>query len=170
MRALVTLGIALSPAVVRAQKSPAACQPLVDAERKEIMTPHHVYETRGGSANELISTGGVTYIQLHGAWRRSPMGPKEALAQMQENLDSARAFSCQRTGGESVGGVATVIYAAHVENQGVKADTRTWVAVATGLPVRQEEDLEIDGTPGKTHLSTRWDYTNVRVPAGAGAP
>lgn len=166
MRTLVML-MALSPAVVRAQQIPPACQPLVDAERKEIVTPHHMYVVRAGATSELISTGGVTYIQVHGAWRRSPMSPTFALAQLQENLDSATAFSCRHAGAESVAGVPTIVYTAHVENQGVKADTRTWVATATGLPLKQEEDMEIDGTPGTTHQSTRWDYTNVRAPEGA---
>jgi hypothetical protein len=35
--------LAVMPVAARAQAIPAVCKPLLDAERKEIVTPHHTY-------------------------------------------------------------------------------------------------------------------------------
>lgn len=170
MRAVVALALALIPVRALGQRIPPACQPLVDAAKQQIMTPHHAWVTQGGRTTESIAIGGATYIQVHGTWKRSPMGAKEALDQMQENLRTATAYSCQHLGNESVGGVPAAVYTSHVENQGVKADAKTWIATATGLILRQEEDMGTDDGTGTTHMSIRWDYSNVHVPAGVGAP
>lgn len=170
MRTIVALALALTPVLVRAQRIPSVCQPLVDAAKKQILTPHHAWVTQGGRTTESISIGGATYIQVHGTWKRSPLGPKEALDQMQENLRTATAYSCRHIGNEAVGGVPAAVYTSHVENQGVKADARTWIAIETGLILRQEEDMGTDDGTGTTHMSIRWEYNNVRAPAGEGAP
>ena len=39
-----------------------------------------------------------------------------------------------------------------------------WIAKGTGLVLKEEEDLS-DGTD-KRHMSIRYDYKNVRAPAG----
>ena len=125
MRAIVTIGMAIIASGARAQTIPPACRPLVDAARKQITTPRHAWITEAGRTTESISIGGATYLQVRGTWRRSPLGEKEALQQMQENLRTATAYSCQHVGTESVGGVPAAVYTSHVENQGVKADART---------------------------------------------
>lgn len=170
MRALVALALAVTPVPALAQRISPGCQPLVDATRKQIMTPHHAWVTQGGRTTESISAGGATYIQVRGTWKRSPMGPQQALDQMQENLRTATAYTCQRVGSESVGGVPAAVYTSHVENQGVKADARTWIAAATGLILRQEEDMGTDDGTGTTHMSVRWEYGDVHAPAGVDAP
>jgi len=171
MRTVVVLAaLALTPILARAQRITPVCQPLVDAAKKQIMTPHHAWVTQGGRTTESISIGGATYIQVRGAWRRSPMTQKDALDQMQENLRTATVYTCERVGNESVEGVPAVVYTSHVENQGVKADAKTWIATATGLILRQEEDMGTDDATGTTHMSIRWDYSNVHAPAGVGAP
>mgnify|MGYP001549022058 CR=1 FL=1 len=85
---VVLIGAAL-PATTAAQTIPAACRPLVDAQRKTITTPHHLYSTDGPAgqsakarAGEMISTGGVSYLLYQGKWRRSPISPKAQLDQM----------------------------------------------------------------------------------------
>jgi hypothetical protein len=142
---------------------------VIDAEKKEIMTPHHIYSTdvsagtgKGGEMHEMISTGGATYILYHGTWRKSPMGPKESLQQLEENLANAKSVSCQRLPDETVGGVRAAVYQTH-EGEEVKVDARTWVA--GGLVLRQEEDMDV-GEGMKRHMSLRYDYTNVQPPAG----
>jgi len=131
-----------------------------------------VYSTEGAArpgdkakTSELISAGGATYILLNGTWRRSPMTTKDALAQMDENLKNAKVFSCQHVGDEPVTGVAAAVYTAHTENGGVKADVRTWIATGSGLVLRTEDDMDT-GSGGKSHISVRYDYTNVQAPAG----
>ena len=164
--------LASIPAFAHAQTIPAACRPLIDAERKTITTPHHVYSTEGSArpgqkarTSEGITAGGVIYIQVSGKWKRSPWTLKQALAQMDTNLTTATAYSCAHVGDESEAGTAAAVYTAHTENEGVKADARIWVAKATGLILRTEED-EDTGAGAKLHMSIRYDYTNVQTPPG----
>lgn len=173
---LAALGLAVSSPPARAQDVSAACRPLVDAMKKQLTTPHHAYMetgTPGSSAkprtSELIGTADAMYVLVSGKWMKSPMGPTEALAQMQENFKTAKAYSCERVGPELVGGVPTEVYTSHSDNQGVIADARTWVAKSTGLPVRQQEDVAVDPTT-RQHISVRWEYGNVRAPAVGSAP
>ena len=164
--------IAAIPGRASAQKTPAACQPLIDAARKTILTPNHLYETEGSGRRgdnarsvETISTGGATYVQMNGTWRRSPMTPKQAAAQMDTNVATATVYTCTHVGDESVAGTATAVYTSHTENEGVKADARTWVAKSSGLFLRTEEDVDTGGGD-KRHMSIRYEYTNVQAPAG----
>lgn len=167
---LAVLCIAIAPALACAQAIPAACRPLVDARKKQIMTPYHAYATEGQGAgattHESISTGGITYIQYRGQWRRSPLTPQAALEQLQENLADAKGFSCQVVGDETVAGVPATVYTSHEENDDIKADARTWVAKGSVLVLRTEEDLDTGGPLGKRHISIRYEYANVRAPAG----
>jgi hypothetical protein len=169
---LAVLCLALAPAAARAQAIPPACRPLIEARRKQLQTPNHSYETETPShpgaqatTHESITTGGVMYILYQGHWRRSPLTPQAALAQLEENLANAKRFSCQHVGDESVGGVPAAVYTAHSEDENVTVDARTWVARGSGLVLRTEEDLDIGGGP-KRHISIRYDYANVRAPAG----
>lgn len=68
-------------------------------------------------------------------------------------------------GNESVNGVPAAVYVAHSETEDLKADARTWVATGSGLVLRTEEDLDT-GNGDKRHLSLRYEYANVHVPAG----
>jgi hypothetical protein len=169
---VVTLALGLVPSVTHAQKTPAACQPLIDAMHKQILTPHHIYTTDGGDPSkgrvmEVISIDGSSYFLHQGSWRKSPLGTKEMLAQMDSALTTATAYSCQHLPDESVAGSATTVYRAHMENDGVKSDVQTWITKSTGLVMKQEEDLDAGAGAGKRHLSLRFEYTNVHAPAGA---
>jgi hypothetical protein len=161
--------LTLAPAPVWAQKDLAACRPLIEAEKKQIETPHHVYMVDGSGSSakkhESISAGGVMYIQVGGKWRRSPLSLQDMREQLEQNLATATVYTCQHVGDESVTGTAASVYTAHTENEGVKADVRTWVAKGTGLVLRQEEDMDT-GDGEKRHLSLRYEYTNVQAPPG----
>lgn len=171
-RLLVTICIASSPALARAQQIPAACRPVIDAGRKTITTAHHVYSTetsaRAGQktrTTEGITVGDVMYIQLNGKWRRSPVTAKQLQAKMDTSLTTVTAYSCTRVGDESEGGTAATVYTTHMETEIIKADARVWVAKGSGLVLRTEEDHDL-GYGDKRHESIRYEYTNVRAPAG----
>lgn len=169
---LAVLGVAVLPVVARAQAIPAACRPLIEAEEKEIMTPNHAYLTdgpagrSGQTTSEVISAGGAMYVLNRGSWRRSPLTPQAALAQLKQNLTTTKQYSCRQVGDEAVDGVPAAVYVAHSETEDLKVDARTWVARDTGLVLRTEEDLDT-GNGEKRHISIRYEYANVRVPAGA---
>jgi len=166
---LVALLVTAAPAAAAAQSAPAACRPLIEAEKKQILTPHHAYVTAGPAGkqrtDETISTGGVTYVQTGGAWRRSPMTPRDQLDQLERNLSTTKTYSCQQVGHESVSGVSAVVYTSHTENEDVVGDSRTWIASGTGLPLQQEEDVDT-GAGDRQHMSVRYEYADVHAPAG----
>jgi hypothetical protein len=169
---LAVLWVGVLPAAAPAQVIPPACRPLIEAQKKEIMTPNHAYLTESfpassgqGTTHEVISAGGAMYILHGGNWRRSPLTPQAALAQLEENLTTTKQYSCRHVGDESVGGVPAAVYVAHSETEDLKADARTWIAQDTGLVLRTEEDLDT-GVGGKRHISIRYEYTNVHAPAG----
>jgi hypothetical protein len=168
---LAGLGVAVLPAVARAQTIPPACRPLIEAEKKVLMTPNHAYTTErparpSGQAttHEVISAGGAMYILHGGSWRRSPLTTQAALEQMEQNLTDTKQYSCRHVGDEAVNGVPAAVYVAHSETEDLKADARTWVATSSGLVLRTEEDLDT-GNGDTRHVSIRYEYANVRVPA-----
>lgn len=171
---LVTvLGLAVTPIGARAQTVPAACRPLIDAQKKQITTPYHSYVTAGpvkqgekATTMETISTGGAIYTSYNGKWRRIPMTPTDAVNQLQENLANAKNLFCQRVGEESVAGGPAVVYSLHSETEDAKNDERLWVAKGTGLLLRMDDDLDTGQATGKRHTSVRYEYTNVQAPAG----
>ncbi len=162
---------AATPRRAHAQAVPAGCRPLIDAERKQIMTPNHAYVTVTPASpgaetmtSETITARGVMYVMVQGRWMKSPTNPRDLLAQMKQNLATAKHYSCRRTGVETVGGVRAAVYTSHGDNAGVTSDTRSWVATDTGLLLRSEEDVDEGGTAGKTHVSVRYEYTHIRAP------
>jgi hypothetical protein len=166
---LTILAICALPLVGHAQKVPAECQPLIDARRKQLTTPYHGYSIENGGkgrSTEVISVEGAMYVLYQGTWKKSPMGPKDLLEQFETNLKTATTYTCQHLPDESVGGAPATVYRTHMENEGTKADAETWIAKATGLIIKQEEDIDV-GDGDKRHHSVRYEYTNVRAPAGA---
>jgi hypothetical protein len=171
---LIAASIAVAaPHAAHAQKDVASCAPVLDALTKQMNTPYHAYMTLPatvgggkGQQSEMIATGGQHYILFDGAWKRSPMDQAAMVKQEQENVRNATALSCQRVRDESAGGVPAVLYTMHSENEGTKSDGQVWIAKSTGLILRNEVDMSIGGTGGPDHMSTRYEYTNVQVPAG----
>jgi hypothetical protein len=173
---LVAAIAAFAPNVARGQKDVASCKPVLDAIAKQYSVPSHAIGTETSPTAgakvipmEMISAGGQTYILMDGAWKRSPMTMAMMAKQQQDNVRDANAFACRRIRDESVGGVATVLYSMHSETEDLKSDGQVWIATSTGLPVRTELDSDT-GDPDNTHTSLRYDYSNVRAPAGATAP
>ena len=163
---------ASAPAGVQAQKDVASCKPVLDAVSKQMTTPYHMYTTlpsfRPGdkpNQSEMISTGGQHYILLDGHWKKSPMDQAAMVKQEQDNIRDATAMSCRRLPDESVGGVSASVYTMHSENQDTKSDGKVWLSKSTGLILQSDVDLGSD-SDSKSHMSSRYEYTNVQRPAG----
>jgi hypothetical protein len=159
--------------VALAQGAPAlgACGPVYAAGEKRITTPHHIYttQTQDGTTRtgEIIAMMDAQYILVQGAWMRSPlsMSAQEALQDHRERFRSATAYSCQKLRTESINGVAAVVYQMHSETDEGISDGQLWIATQTGLPIKQEVDLNVlIGLPGKSHTSARFEYVNVQTP------
>jgi hypothetical protein len=142
-----------------------ACKPVSDAMLKVVTTPHHAVSTRDGSQrSESIVVDNTSYIQIKGAWRKSPISPHDQLQQEQENIKNAKVYTCTRLRSETVDGIAAVAYHVHSETPDVGTSEGTvWIAPSLGLPVKTEEDITQSMGP-KMHVSIAWDYANVHAP------
>jgi hypothetical protein len=139
----------------------------MDAGLKTEATPHHAYstETQGGMSipSEVIAVNGKNYVRHNGAWRASPMSMAEMVKQEKENIDSATAYTCKAERDEDVGGQAATVYRTHLVN-GATSDGEVWIAKGSGLVLRVEQDIDTGDSTGKTHVSTRYYYANVKAP------
>lgn len=152
---------AATPAI--AQISPV-CKPVTDAMLKVATTPHHTASSSAGSeASQSIVVDNATYVQIKGVWHKSPWTPQQQLAQEQENIKTAKVYTCTLLRSEAVNGVAANVYKVHSESDDAVSDGTVWVAPSLGLPVK----TEVDTAPSmgkKMHLSIAWDYANIHAP------
>jgi hypothetical protein len=145
-----------------------ACKPVFDANHKTLDTPNHMYTDRpGGDGNratgEMITINGERYIQVKGAWRKSPMTVAATKAQEEENIKNAKVLSCKKTGDDSVNGEPATVYTEHSENDDTKSDGKIWVSKSRGLLLKEELVLD-SGDAGKQQVSIRYEYGNVKAP------
>lgn len=145
----------------------SGCQPVMDALAKLGETPNRQYmvmtsSTAGGGIRnaETICVGEVAYIKVRDKWTPGPMTPKQIARQQQENIRSARVYSCHYDRDQKIDGDMTAVYKAHSENEDGVEDAEIWISKARGLIVR--EAVESNG--GETHMSVRFVYTNVKAP------
>jgi hypothetical protein len=169
--ALAAIVLAIATAPAGAQKDLVSCKPVFDATAKQMKVDSHAYSpadanVSGGSKSEIIFVGGVTYVNAGGHWSRSPMTPAALEKTQAENIKSATAYSCKHLRDEVLGGAPTAVYESTGENEGITFHSQIWIAKGSGLPLRNETDMDIhDGTP-KLHRSTRYEYSNVKLPRG----
>ncbi len=147
----------------------AACQPFVDSTVKRFSVPSHTYTTEalpgGKSRNaEAIYANNAIYIFYNGKWIRSKATPQDMLKQEEENIRNSK-ISCSHVRDEMVNGEAAALYMGHSENDGIKSEAQTWISKSRGLPLKTEDDIDT-GDGDKRHMSIRYDYNNVRPPAG----
>ena len=147
-----------------AAAQPAACKPVTDAMLKVATTPHHAVSTDGSRTSESIVVDNTSYVRIKGVWHKSPMTPQDQLQQEQDNIKSAKVYTCTQLRTETVNGIAAVAYKVHSETPDVgNTDGTVWIAPSLGLPVKTDEDLTPSGA-SKRHLSIVWDYTNIHAP------
>lgn len=145
------------------QAPPGPCKAVFDAVLKQMMTPHHAVTTSNGTAlGEAIATKEAMYVKVNGAWKKSPMSPKDMLAQQQENIANTTVASCKALGDEPVDGTLATIYQTHYEQTGLGAsDAKVWLSKATGLPLRT--DVSLQGGE-KVSVVTDFDYDHITAP------
>jgi hypothetical protein len=162
---VVAAASCLVAAPAAAQTVPG-CQSIFDGMKKAMVTTNHMYLVMTGSSastTESITIGDVTYIQVSGKWMKSPMSPSE-MQKMMPADSKEKTASCQRLSDEQVSGTAAMVFQVQSKTATSSSDGKVWLAKATGLPLRAEEDVVSGGT--KSHISTRYEYTNVQAPPG----
>jgi hypothetical protein len=150
------------------------CKALYDALTKVVVTPTHIYTTTvAGYDNnvprnsEMIYEGGpngAIYIFAGGKWTRAKMTSAEMMSKQEENRRTAKDV-CHVVRDEVVNGEAATVYSTHSDNDGNKIDATVWISKSKGLPLKEDMDMDVGGTMGKTHMSLRYEYANVKPPA-----
>ena len=146
-----------------------SCQPVFDALQKLVTIPSHSYTTstaaKGGTPRtaETIMVQGKKYIRANGKWMDARVTPQEVLEQEKENEKNGKS-SCQFVRRDSVNGESASLYHLQRETEDFKEDSQIWISTARGLPLREEQDIEMGGSLGKRHNSAHFEYTNVQSP------
>jgi hypothetical protein len=159
----------LIPASMASHYAMAAdsCQPVFDAITKIITTPSHSYSTGvlNGKARstETIYVQGKSYMIVQGKWMLSPVTPNDVLEQEMKNRTNSKA-TCQFLRDESVNGEPGAVYSMRRETENAKEDGQMWISKTTGRALRKEVDVDYGGAMGKSHLSARYEYSNVKPP------
>jgi hypothetical protein len=163
-----SLGALAAPAAARA--ADPACQPLVEASRRQVRTPTHIYATEtaaylGGKPRqtEIIQAGDALYIHVDGRWQRSPVKVQALRDQQEENAREGKG-TCRYLRDEAVNGEAAAVYLMRSDTEVAKVDSTVWISRRSGLPLRTEMDMDVGGTAGKSHKALRYEYRNVQPP------
>jgi len=172
------LGIATGAALLAAPPSRAQaanCAAVRAASIKMFDVPYHMYlidsantdaALHGGkpTTGEVISAGGWMYVLTHGKWVKSPV----SLAEMKKSQDTTLLAkqTCSHLRDESVNGEAAAVWRTHMTNDMATYDTDMWISKSRGLVLKSSSLVDVGGPMGKSRTIARYDYTNVRPPAG----
>jgi hypothetical protein len=164
--------VLLATPPTRAQAS--SCATVHAASVKMEAVPYHMYfvdsakavaAENGGKpkAGEAIAAGGAMYLLSHGKWVKSPL----SLAEMNADRDKHdwTKDMCSHVRDESVNGEAASVWHSHVVTEMSTVDTDMWISKSRGVVLKANTVMDA-GTGEKSHSSARYDYTNVRPPAG----
>ncbi len=152
----------LTVVVGTARAQDSGCKLLYDAAVLQARTPSHIYSTITGSSNlsmETISTSDAQYMRASttgSQWKKSSYSPQDEAKQAAERSRSYS--SCQHVGDENINGEAAAIYTE--VNKDSQINGKVWLSKTRGLP------LKADLTMSSGHIAIRYDYSNVRPPAG----
>ena len=138
------------------------CKLVLDAMTKVLDTPTHAYVTMNitgqPQTGESIYAGGLIYAKYDGKW--SAGGTTQEMKQIAEKNRQTNKTTCRHLNDEPVNGEMTAVYSVHDVSPRSTSDSKTWISKATGLPLRS--DIDMNG--GKSHISTRYEYGNVKPP------
>jgi len=164
--------VLLATPQIRAQAS--SCATVHSASLKMEATPYHMYfvdsakavEAENGGkpkTGEAIAAGGAMYLLNRGRWVKSPVN----LAAMNAERDKHdwTKDTCTHLRDESVNGEAASVWRSHVVTEMSTVDTDMWISKSRGLVLKANSGMDLGGGQ-KNHTSARYDYTNVRPPAG----
>lgn len=112
---------------------------------------------------ESIAAGGAMYVLSHGKWIKRPVSLAEMNAERDEH-DWTK-DTCTHLRDESVNGEAASDWRTHVVTEVSTVDTDMWISKSRGLVLKANSVMDV-GTGDKNHTSARYDYSNVKAPAG----
>jgi len=143
------------------------CAPVFAALDKVMTTPTHISSTTTVAGKpqvtEMLYSGETAFMKEKGKWILQPISVKQIGTQEQEGRARKR-NTCKALKDDTVEGEAAVVYSTLTEGPGERSEGQVTISKKSGLPLRNEIDMERGGKPGKTHYSVRYDYKNVAVP------
>jgi hypothetical protein len=155
----ILLYMLISAAPVVAQDD---CKMVMDALTKVFETPTNAYITMDitgkSQTGESIFTGGLVYAKYDGKW--SSGSTTQEMNQLTEKNRKNNKTTCRYLNDELINGEITAVYSVHEVSPKATSDSKTWISKSKGLPLRSVTDLDA----GKNHISTRYEYGNVRPP------
>jgi hypothetical protein len=160
--ALATLVAVTAAAVTVAAAEPSpACAPILKAMAKTLASDHATFTQIGDRKANGITASGVSYLQIDGVWKTSPLTPKENQAMSDENLKNAKSYVCQPLPDSIIDGVAVTNYHTRTENDGEVVESKIAISKASGLAVQVENQMAGDYN---SHYITRYTYTAIHAP------
>lgn len=169
--AVLVLGamtLAVLPPAARADDQ--ACEAVLAAMIKQTTVPVRQKITienpagRGSpDESETIRVDGMLYVEDLGQWTARPYDSAKAAEAVRQAMQKAE-HSCTRLRSEPVDGQAADLYSVHSKTATSSSDAQVWIASATGLPLRYNATMEQRAV--KVRSEARYDYANVRAPAG----
>lgn len=153
------LGHLLTGAPLAAQGD---CKMVLDAMTKVMDTATHVYVTMNitgkPQTGESIYAGGLIYSKYDGKW--SSGSTAKEMKQMAEKNRQNNKMTCRYLNDEPVNGEMAAVFSVHEVSPRSTTDSKTWISKAKGLPLRSDLDMN----EGKSHISTRYEYGNIKPP------
>ena len=138
------------------------CKLVFESMTKLFDTPTHAYVTMniGGKpqTGESIYAGGLIYAKYDGKW--SAGTTTKEMKEIAEKNRQNNKTTCRYLKDEPVNGEMAAVYSVHDVSPRSASDSTTWISKAKGLPLRSDIDMEGD----KSHISTRYEYGNVKPP------
>src|ERR1017187_1150007 len=117
LMACTALSLMLMHAIT-SRAADAGCQPTTDAMKKYAAVPSHLYITTIAQYNgdkpkssEMISVGGVSYIEVGGKWIRSKFTPEDMMNEKKDPNAKVK-NTCRYLRGEAV-----AVYSVHTETE-----------------------------------------------------
>jgi hypothetical protein len=159
----ILIAAAAANVTASAAEPGAACAPILKAMAKTLIADHAAVTQGNGRTSNGITAGGVSYLQIEGAWKLSPLTPKDNQARSDENLKNAKSYACQSLPDSTIDGVAVANYRARTETEDAVVETTIAISKASGLAIQVDNNLVGDGN--KSHYSTHYTYTGIHAPS-----
>lgn len=171
--AAVALGLCVA-APLRGQR--AECAASFAAMSKLYDKPFHLYMIDSAQTDarlhagqptisESIWTGNVIYVMVRGKWRKSPIDIAELRKDRTDPSSKANA-TCSHLRDESVNGEPAAVWRIYSVSELDTNDTEVWISKNSGLVLKSDVHQDVGGALGKSHVVSRYEYTNVRPPVG----
>jgi hypothetical protein len=154
------------------QTADSTCNAVLAALDKNFTVPYHMYMTQTSAAlqngkpmsTEMVYAGGKRYVLYDGKWIVSDVSDDDMKAMQLKARQTAKNLSCHYVKDETVNGESAALFSTHGESEHGKDDNQIWISKSKGLIIKQETDMDIGGGRPKTHMSVRYEYTNVQAP------